>query len=99
MPSRSRIFASGISAQRLRLTTDHAAAHESLDDAINAKADAGETGTAWPEVHYLGPQHPVLEWLADKILYRLERNEAIAIACDVDEPTILVSGVWSNRAG
>jgi superfamily II DNA or RNA helicase len=84
---------------RLRLTSDHEAATRSLEDAVNAKADAGETGTAWPEVHYLGPQHPVLDWLADKILYRVERNEAIALPAAVDAPTILVSGMWSNRLG
>ena len=67
--------------------------------AVNAKADSGDTGTAWPEVHYLGPQHPVLDWLADKLLYRVQRNEAIAIACAVDAPTVLVSGVWSNKLG
>lgn len=84
---------------RLRLTSDHQAAARSLDDAVNAKADAGETGTAWPEVHHLGPQHPVLDWLADKILFRIERNEALALPADVDVPTILVSGMWSNRLG
>ncbi len=84
---------------RLRLTSDHATATRSLDDAVNAKADVGETGTAWPEVHHLGPQHPVLDWLADKILYRIERNEAIALPADVEAPTILVSGMWSNRLG
>jgi hypothetical protein len=66
---------------------------------VNAKGQAGESGTAWPEVHYLGPQHPVLDWVADKLLYRVDRNEAIAIPCDVEEPTILVSGVWSNKLG
>jgi hypothetical protein len=70
-----------------------------LDLAVNAKAKAGESGTAWPEVHYLGPQHPVLDWAADKLLNRVDRNEAIAIPCNVAEPTFLVSGVWSNKLG
>jgi len=85
--------------QRLRLTTDPSVATTSLDLAVNAKAQAGESGTAWPEIHYLGPQHPVLDWVADKLLYRVDRNEAIAIPCDVDESTFLVSGVWSNKLG
>lgn len=85
--------------ERLRLTSDRDAANESLNQAVNAKATAGESGTAWPEVHYLGPQHPVFDWLADKLLYRIDRDEAIAIPCRVDQPTILVSGVWSNRLG
>jgi hypothetical protein len=84
---------------RLRLTSDHAAATRSLHDAVNAKADSGESGTAWPEVHHLGPQHPVLDWLADKVLYRVDRNEALVLPAAVDTTTILVSGVWSNRLG
>lgn len=86
-------------AGRLRLTTDKAAASKSLEHALNAAADNDATGTAWPEVHFLGPQHPVLDWLADKLLYRVERNQAIAIPCGVDVPTVLMSGVWSNRMG
>lgn len=86
-------------AERLRLTPDAQTANRSLTDAVDQRADNGETGTAWPEIHHLGPQHPVLEWVADKILYRIGRDEAIALACDVSEPTLLVSGVWSNRLG
>lgn len=84
---------------RLRLTTDRTVAQRSLDDAVNQKATSGEGGTAWPEIHYLGPQHPVIDWLADKLLYRLGRNEAIALACDVPDPTVLVSASWSNTLG
>ena len=86
-------------AHRLRLTADSQTAQRSLDDAINQKSTGDESGTAWPEVHHLGPQHPVLEWIADKILYRVGRNEAIAIACGVSEPTLLISAVWSNQLG
>jgi hypothetical protein len=84
---------------RLRLTTNAATANRYLEQAVNAKGDSDATGTAWPEVHFLGPQHPVLDWLADKLLYRVERNAAIAIPCDVDAPTVLMSGVWSNKLG
>ena len=41
----------------------------------------------------------MLDWLADKILFRIARNEAVALPAAVDAPTILVSGVWSNRLG
>lgn len=84
---------------RIRLTCDAATANRSLADAVNARAAADESGTAWPEIHHLAPQHPVLDWLADKILYRVARNEAVALPANVATPTILVSGVWSNRLG
>ena len=86
-------------AERLRLTADVESANRSLADAVNQREANEETGTAWPEIHHLGPQHPVLEWIADKVLYRLKRDEAIALACDVPEPVLLVSGVWSNKLG
>src|SRR5437762_8575827 len=70
-----------------------------LVDAVNHREAREETGTAWPEIHHLGPQHPVLEWIADKVLYRLKRDEAIALACDVPDQVLLVSGVWSNKLG
>ena len=85
--------------KRLRLTSDAATANQSLAAAVNARADAGESGTAWPAIHHLAPQHPVLDWLADKILFRIARNEAITLPAAVDSPTVLVSGVWSNRLG
>jgi superfamily II DNA or RNA helicase len=85
--------------ERLRLTADAESANRSLADAVNQREANEETGTAWPEIHHLGPQHPVLEWIADKVLYRLKRDEAIALACDVPEPALLVSGVWSNKLG
>ncbi|MEV4419505.1 DEAD/DEAH box helicase [Patulibacter sp. NPDC049589] len=86
-------------AERLRLTADTEAANRSLEDAVGQRAASGDTGTAWPEIHHLGPQHPVLEWVADKLLYRVARNEALALACAVREPALLVSGVWSNKLG
>ncbi|MEW6474311.1 MAG: helicase-related protein [Actinomycetota bacterium] len=85
--------------ERLRLTADPVTANASLADAVNHKAESDETGTAWPEVHYLSPQHPVLDWICDKILFGVARHEALAIPCDVAEPTLLVSGVWSNQLG
>lgn len=86
-------------SRRLRLTDDIASGNRSLADALEAKAAAGEAGTAWPEVHFLGPQHPVLDWISDKVLYRLDRNEAPALPADVDAPTALISGVWANKLG
>ena len=84
---------------RVRLTTDPHRALAYLDEARNKHAEAGETGTAWPEVHYLGPQHPVIDWLIDKTLYSFGRNEAPVIACGVSEPVICVQAVWANKAG
>jgi superfamily II DNA or RNA helicase len=84
--------------RRVRLTTDPATAQDSLAAALEGHGD-DDGGTAWPEVHYLGPQHPVLDWVADRILYRFGREEAPALVADVAAPTLLISGVWANRLG
>jgi len=60
---------------------------------------AGESGTAWPEVNYLGPQHLVLGWIADTVLYRVASGEAPALAAAVSSPVICISGVWANTLG
>jgi len=85
--------------ERLRLTSDKNTAKKSLEYAINSQSEDTTVGTAWPEVHFLNPQHPVIDWLADKTLFRLERNQAIAIPCNVKEVQFLVSAVWSNQLG
>jgi hypothetical protein len=55
----------------------------------------------WPEVVHLSSQHPLVEWLTDKVLANLGRNEAPVLVAGghVDSPTFLVQGMYSNVAG
>lgn len=85
--------------RRLRLTTDPETASGSLAEALEGRGAAEGGATAWPEVHFLGPQHPVLDWVSDRVLYGVERQHAPALVVDVATPTILISGVWANRMG
>jgi ERCC4-related helicase len=78
---------------RLRLTADRDVAEEMLRRARES------TDSLWPEVLYLSSQHPVIEWLIDKVLVRLGRNEAPLIVADVRSPVFLLQGVYSNRCG
>ena len=79
--------------ERLKLTADRDVAEEML-------RRAREGGRSlWPEVHYLSSQHPVIEWLVDKVLVRLGRNEAPVIAAGVSSPTFLLQGMYSNQRG
>jgi len=45
------------------------------------------------------PTAPSTELGRDKLLFRLGRDEAIALPADVSDPVLLVSGVWSNKLG
>jgi ERCC4-related helicase len=78
---------------RLKLTFDKQVAQRKLDEARRSKT------TIWPEVTFLSDIHPVVEWLVDKVLIRLGRQQAPVLRAEVAEPTYLVQGVYCNRLG
>ncbi|WP_422631764.1 helicase-related protein [Pseudokineococcus basanitobsidens] len=80
--------------QKLVLATTPQRGDQSLAE---ARADA--VGSSWPEAHYLGPLHPVLEWASDKALASLGRNQVFAVRGDVETPTVLLLGTLTNRRG
>jgi superfamily II DNA or RNA helicase len=81
--------------ERLVLATTQQRAKTVLSAAINDPASASN----WPEAHYLGPQHPVLEWASDRALGRLGRNEIFAVVGDVTLPTVVMVGTLTNKRG
>ena len=80
--------------ERLLVTFNRRLAQHSLQRA----REAGST-SSWPEISLLTDLHPVIEWLTDKVLVRLGRQEAPMITAEVSEPTYLVQGVYSNALG
>ncbi|WP_201774466.1 helicase-related protein [Demequina sediminicola] len=56
-------------------------------------------GSSWPEAHFLGPLHPVLDWATDRALARLPRNHVYAVRGAVEDPTVLLTGTLTNRRG
>ena len=55
--------------------------------------------SSWPDAHYLGPLHPVLDWAADRALASLHRNEVFAVRGDVASPTVALLGTMTNGRG
>lgn len=80
--------------QRLVLATTPARGKERLAAALRDDSDS-----TWPDAHYLGPLHPVLDWAADRALASLGRNEVFAVRGTVDSPTVLLLGTLTNRRG
>ncbi|MBT8225808.1 MAG: DEAD/DEAH box helicase [Dactylosporangium sp.] len=80
--------------QRLVLATTLARGKDRLAAALRDDSDS-----AWPDAHYLGPLHPVLDWAADRALAALGRNEVFAVRGTVDAPTVLLLGTLTNRRG
>ena len=90
---RERAVAAG-----LRLATSTARGNQALEDARSA-----ESTSLWPEVHYLSPLHPALEWAADRAIAALGRNEVFAVSGPVadggGEPALLLNGMLTNARG
>lgn len=79
--------------KRLRMSGDPIIAEEALRRAREA------SDSNWPEIGHLSPLHPFLDWLADKVLVAVGRNQAPVIAADVDVPTFCIQGQFANGRG
>ena len=79
-------------AERMKVTFDRQLAQRKLDEARKTK-------TLWPDIAYLSDLHPMIEWLTDKVLLRITRQQAPVLIADVEEPVFLVQGVYSNALG
>lgn len=81
-----------------KLATSKASGSELVDAARNS-TDA-KNSSLWPEAHFLGPMHPILEWAADRALARIpERGGIYAVRGDVGAPTVIVHAGLTNRRG
>lgn len=79
--------------ERIRITADRDVAQRRLDAARSS------TDSTWPDVAYLSPLHPLIDWLVDKLLVRVGRNQAPVIGAAVHAPVFCVQGMWSNGQG
>ncbi|MEP9394534.1 DEAD/DEAH box helicase [Gordonia sp. VNK1] len=79
--------------ERLRLTGSPDVAKERLARAQKAQ------DTSWPDVHFLTPIHPVLDWAGDRAVGRFGRNEIPVVTGSVDRVYFLTQAVWSNDDG
>ena len=80
-------------AERLMLAVTKARGKETLASALQDEV------STWPEAHYLGALHPVVDWAADRALASLDRDSIFAVRGPVDHPTVLLLGTLTNRRG
>ena len=78
--------------ERMRVTFNRDLALRKLEQARTSK-------TMWPDIGYLSDLHPMVDWLVDKVLVRLGRQQAPVITANVAEPTFLIQGIYSNALG
>ena len=77
--------------ERMRVTFSRTLAQKNLDEAQRTK-------TLWPEIAYLSDLHPMIEWLTDKVLLRVPRQQAPVLIAAVDEPSLPRPGRLLQRA-
>lgn len=75
---------------------------ERVIDAIETARQARAEEDTWPRIHYLWPQHPVMDWLLDRVLTQFGRHRAPAIQnpyLELGEQAFILMGLVPNRKG
>ncbi|MDO8777978.1 MAG: DEAD/DEAH box helicase [Burkholderiaceae bacterium] len=70
--------------------------------AIEAARQAKAEDDTWPALHYLWPQHPVLEWLGDRVLTHFGRHRAPVLQSGKLRPgeqAFILMSLVPNRKG
>lgn len=80
--------------ESFKFVTSKARGKALLADALTDTSDS-----SWPEAHFLGPLHPVMDWASDRALASLGRNEVFAVRGHVDNPMVLLVGTLTNKRG
>ncbi|WP_327339420.1 DEAD/DEAH box helicase [Streptomyces sp. NBC_01324] len=85
-------------ARRMKLTFSR----EDAADSLKRAREDSNSSSLWPDAHYVGELHPVVEWITDKVLVQLGRQQAQVLQVDPERastPVVLTQGVWSNAEG
>ena len=86
------------SNDRYELCADPARVKQAIEQARQARAEE-ET---WPQLHYLWPQHPIMDWLVDRVITCFGRHRAPVIQSQhlhPGEQAFVMLGLVPNRKG
>ncbi|TZG09273.1 MULTISPECIES: DEAD/DEAH box helicase [Comamonas] len=75
---------------------------ERMAQAIETARQARAEEESWPQLHYLWPQHPIMEWLGDRVLTQFGRHCAPVLEClrlQPQEQAFILMGLVPNRKG
>lgn len=75
---------------------------ELLEAAIESARQAQAEEASWPKLHYLWPQHPIMDWLVDRVLTAFGRHRAPVIRSpylQAGEQAYILMGLVPNRKG
>jgi hypothetical protein len=86
------------SNDRYELCADPARVKQAIEQARQARAE-DET---WPQLHYLWPQHPIVDWLVDRVITLFGRHRVPVIQShylQAGEQAFVMMGLVPNRKG
>ncbi|MFD1558810.1 DEAD/DEAH box helicase [Paraburkholderia silviterrae] len=75
---------------------------KSMMDEIEIARQARSEEETWPQQHYLWPQHPIMEWLGDRVLTHFGRHKAPLLQSHKlapDEQAFILMSLIPNRKG
>jgi superfamily II DNA or RNA helicase len=73
-----------------------------MADAIETARQARAEQDTWPKLHYLWPQHPIVEWLGDRVLTHFGRHRAPLLQSHklaAGEQAFILMSLIPNRKG
>ena len=73
-----------------------------MAEAIESARQARAEQDTWPQLHYLWPQHPIVEWLGDRALNQFRRHSAPLLQSHKlapDEQAFILMSLIPNRKG
>jgi superfamily II DNA or RNA helicase len=73
-----------------------------VEESIQRARETDQQGASWPEIQYLWPQHPICQWLIDRVIGAVGRRRAPVIRSPdlgIDETAYLMLGLIPNRKG
>ena len=71
-----------------------------IEESIQRAREQDMSGSAWPDIQYLWPQHPICQWMIDRVVSKVRRQHALVIVSnklDSDEHAFLMLGLILNR--
>ncbi len=91
--------------REVQAANDHyalSADKERMAQAIELARQARAEEDTWPQLHYLWPQHPIMEWLGDRVLTQFGRHCAPVLQSPhlaPGEEAFVLMGLVPNRKG
>ena len=73
-----------------------------MAEAIEAARQARAEEDTWPQLHYLWPQHPIMDWLGDRVLTHFGRHRAPMLQSyklQPGEQAFILMSLVPNRKG